>query len=95
MNEPHDYPKQPYLIHEDSTGCKVSSGFGVCFNYKGRMCRVAVRLSEDAGMGEFRRGWQALEAAMANPDAPESRAAFGDDRLVGNEIVIKTLENKA
>lgn len=95
VNEELDLPAAGFeLIAHDPVGGDTifapemtgTYSIGVQFAWKGRMCRVGVRIAEGATREVILAAWHLLAEACRNPEAPESKAAFGMDRLAGNEI---------
>lgn len=56
--------------------------YGFQFAWKGRLCRVAVKMHAAPNADELGRAMTLLSAAMADPENPKSCAAFGSEDLI-------------
>ena len=67
----------------------VDFGFGIAFDYKGKLCRAAIKMSDNGiviSAAEFKKAWKELCEAVENPEAPGSQVVFEKTRLSGCEI---------
>ena len=60
-------------------------GLGVAFPYKGKFCRVAIKVKEGYTLEDLGKLWTLLAKAIAAPDDPK---VCKDSVLVGEEICI-------
>ena len=63
-------------------------GIGVFLRIDGRPARIAVKMSRSAGFHDFKRAWKRLSEAVNNPQKPESKTAWDEEVLTGNEIEV-------
>jgi hypothetical protein len=61
-------------------------GIGAQFFRRGKLVRFAVKMSASPTREEVLKAITMLAAASAKPDAPESRAVYGEDPLIGHEM---------
>jgi hypothetical protein len=66
----------------------TSFGVGVELRINDRIARIAVKLKRSATFEDFRRAWKKLALAARDPYAPESKTAWDEAVLTGNEIEI-------
>jgi len=64
-------------------------GFGMMFSLNGRIGRVAIRVPKDITREIFVKAWKRLAHAIEHPMLPESKIAWEDSRLCGNEIELE------